>query len=96
MRLAVHTFIIIEVSVNDTLFLYILAIQMTWDLTLNAEYEPIDKYQIYAYQETAGIPASVSLWKLVGDVESLDLPMACTLTQVNLLMPFNLFSERNF
>lgn len=58
---------------------------MTWDLILTADHEPVEKYQIYAYQETVGIPVSVALWKLVGDVESLDLPMACTLTQVTFL-----------
>lgn len=63
--------------------LYVAAIQMTWDLALTADNEPIDKYQIYAYQETTGVAPSVFLWKFVGDVESLDLPMACTLTQVH-------------
>lgn len=69
---------------------------MTWDLILNGDYEPIQKYQIYAYQETAGVPVSVTLWKLVGDVESLDLPMACTLTQVTFADFFQVLKMSRF
>ncbi|KAI5637463.1 fibronectin-III type domain-containing protein [Phthorimaea operculella] len=43
-------------------------------------YEEIASYQLYAYQETSA-PASTSLWKKIGDVKALPLPMACTLTQ---------------
>ncbi|CAH0584493.1 unnamed protein product [Chrysodeixis includens] len=43
-------------------------------------YEEIASYQLYAYQETS-CPPSTSLWKKIGDVKALPLPMACTLTQ---------------
>ncbi|XP_053606132.1 activating transcription factor 7-interacting protein 2 [Plodia interpunctella] len=43
-------------------------------------YEEIASYQLYAYQET-NAPPNTSLWKKIGDVKALPLPMACTLTQ---------------
>ncbi|XP_026733803.1 activating transcription factor 7-interacting protein 1 [Trichoplusia ni] len=43
-------------------------------------YEEIASYQLYAYQETS-CPPNTSLWKKIGDVKALPLPMACTLTQ---------------
>ncbi|XP_045495884.1 activating transcription factor 7-interacting protein 1 [Colias croceus] len=57
-------------------------IVISWNLDSYHEdnYENIASYQIYAYQETAA-PPSTSLWKKIGDVKALPLPMACTLTQ---------------
>jgi len=50
-------------------------------MQLTSEYEEIASYQLYAYQEGSA-PPSTTLWKKVGDVKALPLPMACTLTQV--------------
>ena len=51
---------------------------MNYNMTIHAT---ISSYQIYAYQERAVQPVVSTLWKKVGDVKALDLPMACTLTQ---------------
>lgn len=55
-------------------------------MNLSDKYADIASYQLYAYQEVAGIPPNTSLWKKVGDVRALPLPMACTLTQVILII----------
>lgn len=52
-------------------------------MTLSDVHADIASYQLYAYQEIPGVNPSTSLWKKVGDVRALPLPMACTLTQVN-------------
>jgi hypothetical protein len=45
------------------------------------EHATVGMYQIFAYQETGNLPPNPNLWKKVGDVKALPLPMACTLTQ---------------
>ena len=57
-------------------------IVLSWNMTLSpASHAIIASYQIYAYQETPQQKAEPTLWKKVGDVKALALPMACTLTQ---------------
>jgi hypothetical protein len=42
---------------------------------------PIDSYQLFAYQNSREMANTPSLWKKLGIVKALPLPMACTLTQ---------------
>ena len=51
---------------------------MNLNLSSNAT---ITSYQLYAYQENSSQRPDPNLWKKVGDVKALPLPMACTLTQ---------------
>ena len=60
---------------------------LSWEFPLNVVYAEISKYQLFAYQET-DLPPRTDLWKAVGDVTALPLPMACTLTQVNIKLFF--------
>jgi len=61
-------------------FQFIVGIVLSWNLNLNlTEHADIAFYQIFGYQET-GLAPNVNLWNKIGDVKSLDLPMACTLT----------------
>ncbi|XP_044737088.1 histone-lysine N-methyltransferase, H3 lysine-79 specific-like [Chrysoperla carnea] len=56
-------------------------IQLSWSMPeLDQKiHEEVASYQLYAYQEGAA-PPSTELWRKVGDVKALPLPMACTLT----------------
>ncbi|EFN64593.1 Activating transcription factor 7-interacting protein 1 [Camponotus floridanus] len=56
-------------------------IVLSWNMNLSDKYADIASYQLYAYQEVTGVNPNTSLWKKVGDVRALPLPMACTLTQ---------------
>ena len=55
-------------------------------MSLSDKHADIVSYQLFAYQEVSGTPPSTRLWKKVGDVMALPLPMACTLTQVSLFI----------
>lgn len=55
-------------------------IQLSWNMNLTKDNEDIASYQLYAYQEGPW-PPNTSLWKKLGDVKALRLPMGCTLTQ---------------
>ena len=55
---------------------------LSWNMTcLVLDHATVASYQIYAYQETSSQPPVPSLWKKVGQVNALPLPMACTLKQ---------------
>ncbi|KAK8723759.1 hypothetical protein OTU49_011532 [Cherax quadricarinatus] len=56
------------------------SIVLSWTMSKTEDHEAIASYQLYAYQEGAA-PPSANLWKKVGSVKALELPMACTLTQ---------------
>lgn len=60
-------------------------IQLTWSLDVTSEMATIESYQLYAYQENKSVPINSSLWKPIGRLDALPLPMACTLTQVSKL-----------
>lgn len=63
-------------------------------MNLSDKYADIASYQLYAYQEVVGVNPNTSLWKKVGDVRALPLPMACTLTQVINITMLSLISQR--
>ncbi|XP_047741265.1 activating transcription factor 7-interacting protein 2 [Hyalella azteca] len=56
------------------------SIVLSWTMAKSTEHESIASYQLFAYQES-NQPPSPNLWKKVGSVKALELPMACTLTQ---------------
>ena len=63
------------------LWFILLGIVLSWNMTKPGSQANIANYQIYAYQETNNVKPEALLWKKVGDVKALPLPMACTLTQ---------------
>ncbi|BFZ17704.1 hypothetical protein BsWGS_20743 [Bradybaena similaris] len=56
-------------------------IVLSWNMPSLFDVEKIASYQLYAYQESDSATPRSSLWKKVGEVTALPLPMACTLTQ---------------
>lgn len=62
-----------------------IALVLSWNMSLNQSHAEISGYQIFAYKETSSdIPRS-DLWKEIGNVNALPLPMACSLTKVNII-----------
>jgi hypothetical protein len=60
-------------------------IVLSWNLDFDiGQHATIVTYQIYSYQETPGVSPSPELWKKVGGVKALALPMACTLTEFSI------------
>ncbi|XP_050063186.1 uncharacterized protein LOC114122057 isoform X5 [Aphis gossypii] len=57
------------------------ALVLSWNMTMNRLIADVVSYQIYAYQEVPNQPPKAELWKKIGDVNALPLPMACSLTQ---------------
>ncbi len=56
-------------------------IVLSWNMTIPEGCAAIDSYQLFAYQNNGQMANSPSLWKKLGIVKALPLPMACTLTQ---------------
>jgi hypothetical protein len=67
---------------------------VSWNMSLNKTFAQIASYQIYAYQEVPNQTPHVDLWNRVGEVNALPLPMACSLTQVNIKNIKNFFFFR--
>ncbi|XP_018495214.1 activating transcription factor 7-interacting protein 1 [Galendromus occidentalis] len=65
---------IVDVTTSDG------GIVVTWDMKLqpNLRYSPADKYQIFTYTEGEQ-PPSTDLWRNIGTINALPLPMAVTL-----------------
>jgi hypothetical protein len=59
---------------------------LSWNLPFTLkQHAAVGMYQIYCYQETGDQPPpppNPNLWKKVGDVNALPLPMACNLTKL--------------
>ena len=57
--------------------------QLAWNMTIwGSQTAVIASYQIYSYQETPQQKVDSTLWKKVGEVKALTLPMAAKLSQV--------------
>ena len=55
---------------------------LSWDMVLVVlDHATVASYQIYEYEEQPKQQAVSTLWRKVGDVKALPLPMACTLKQ---------------
>lgn len=68
----------------NVLFVCYIALVLSWNMNMNSSIAEITSYQIFAYHEMANEPPRKELWKKIGDVNALPLPMACSLTQVQI------------
>ncbi|KAF5296554.1 hypothetical protein FQA39_LY12472 [Lamprigera yunnana] len=70
-------------------------IVLSWKMPYNLDnFETILGYQLYAYEETSSTPNS-DMWRKIGEVKALTLPMACTLTEFTNQMKYH-FAIRAF
>ncbi|GFU41952.1 activating transcription factor 7-interacting protein 1, partial [Nephila pilipes] len=56
---------------------------LKWEMPLYAPaytYAKFESYELFWYEELQNMPVDSQLWKSMGFVQSLPLPMACTLT----------------
>jgi len=71
-----------KVSVSKTVESQIpRALVVSWNMSLNKTIAEVANYQIFAYQEIPNQAPHTDMWKRVGEVNALPLPMACSLTQ---------------
>ncbi|GFU28487.1 activating transcription factor 7-interacting protein 1, partial [Nephila pilipes] len=57
---------------------------LKWEMPLYAPpnaYAKFDSYELFWYEELENMQADSQLWKSIGSVQALALPMACTLTK---------------
>ncbi|XP_032236706.2 daxx-like protein isoform X2 [Nematostella vectensis] len=56
-------------------------IVLSWNMNLDSVHEQIDNYELFACQDGTEASTPSIMWKKIGVVKALPLPMACTLTQ---------------
>lgn len=56
---------------------------MTWEVNLGIDISTVQSYEIYAFEYNSTYANNA--WTLIGEVQALPLPMACTLRLVSLI-----------
>jgi hypothetical protein len=60
---------------------------LVWNMNLNSTYAKVVSYKIYTHKETSSAPLPrFDLWREYKTVSAFDLPMACKLTNVNIIL----------
>ncbi|XP_054720015.1 serine-aspartate repeat-containing protein F-like isoform X2 [Uloborus diversus] len=54
---------------------------LQWDADITDKHEKLQCFEIFGYQEQKNQNITSALWKRIGNVKTLSLPMACTLTK---------------